>query len=227
MIRVRRMSTVSPGKRCRVSAAGQHRIRDKRKRVTQGKEQRLRSRHLERRGIAREKLLFEDAGLVRAHRLAKRIGHGAFEASVILHRNQVRMVLSEPRQHAGVHLAVEVIHHERAEDGDLVLVGELVELILKVHAGSHVSSLPEHVHHLAPPANLRVAPAAARLRDDIRGQAKEHRRIRHGVTHELRQKLVGIDDRELPTTLARPRYPRLRPPGEGGTPPNGRPSARG
>jgi hypothetical protein len=37
------------------------------------------------------------------------------------------MVLAEPRQHASVNLAVEIIHQERTKNRDVVLVRELIE----------------------------------------------------------------------------------------------------
>src|SRR6202011_2792699 len=110
---------------------------------------------------------FEDTGLISTDRLPERVGDGSFKAGIILHRDEVRMILSEPRQHASVNLAVEVVHHERAKDGDLMLVGEVVELILKGHARSHVPSFPQEVHHLAPPTNLGVAAPTARPGDDL------------------------------------------------------------
>ncbi|HEY3745770.1 MAG TPA: hypothetical protein VGL17_05975, partial [Gemmatimonadaceae bacterium] len=63
--------------------------------------------------MAREQLFFEDAGLVCTHGLAERIRHGTFEPSVIFHWDEVRVVLTEPRQHAGVHFTIEIVHHER------------------------------------------------------------------------------------------------------------------
>ena len=103
--------------------------------------------------------MFEDAGLIRTHRLSERVGDGSFEAGVILDRDEVRMILSEARQHASVNLAIEIVHYEGAEDGDLVLVGEAVELIFQFHARRHVPPFPQDVHHLAPPANLGVTTA--------------------------------------------------------------------
>ena len=145
--------------------------------------------------------MFKDAGLVRPDRFAQGVADGSFEAGVVLYGNQVRMIPPEARQHARVYLAVKVVHHEGTKDRDLVLVGELVELILEVHARSDVPTFPEHVHHLSPPADFRVATPSTRLRDHISRQSKKDGRIGHGVTHELWQELVGIDDGELPPFL--------------------------
>ena len=44
--------------------------------------------------------------------LSQRGCNGALEARIILHGNQVGVVLAEARQHARVHLAIEIVHHE-------------------------------------------------------------------------------------------------------------------
>ena len=147
----------------------QHGVSYKRENLTQCQEQRLSSRHVKRRRIAREELPFKDRGLVRADCLAERVGHGTLEPSIIFHGDQVRVVLPEPWQHASVHIAVKVIHQKRAEDRDIVRVGEVVEQILEVHAGGYVPSLPKDVDHFAPPAYLRVAARSAGPCDDVRG----------------------------------------------------------
>jgi len=141
----------------------------KRENLTQCQEQRLRSRHVKRRRIAREDLPFKDRGLDRANYLVERFGHSTLEASIIFHRDQVRVVLSEPWQHASVHLAIEVIHQKRAEERDVLLVAELIEQILEAHAAGYVPSLPKDVDHLAPPAHLRVAAGSAGPCDDLCG----------------------------------------------------------
>jgi hypothetical protein len=42
-----------------------------------------------------------------------------------------------------------------------------------------------------------VTPSSARLSDDVCGEAKEDRRIRHGVSHEAGQKFVRVNYRQL------------------------------
>src|SRR4051794_13709910 len=96
-----------------------------------------------------------------------------------------------------MHGAVEIVHHEGTENSDLVFMSEVVELILEIHTSCDVPALPQDVDHLAPPTNLRVTPTAACLRDHIRREAEEYGCIRHGVAHELRKQLVGVNDREL------------------------------
>ena len=125
------------------------------------------------------------------------VAYCTFKACVVLHRNQVRMILPEPRQKTGLHLVIEVVHDERAEDGDLVMMGEAVELILEAHAGRHVSLLPEHVDHLSPPAHFRIPTFPPRFGDNVRRQTEEYRRIGHGVFHEAGQGFVRIDNGEL------------------------------
>src|SRR5580704_4317566 len=153
------------------TAPPQHVIGDKWEGLTQRQKQRLGSRHVQRTGVAREELAFQDTRLVRAHRFAKRFGDSSLQTGVILDGNQMRVILAEPWQHASVYVSVKVIHQERAEDGDIVLVRELVEQILEIHAGGYVASLPKNIHHLAPPAHLRVTPIPASFRDYVCRQA--------------------------------------------------------
>ena len=46
-------------------------------------------------GIVREKLLFENPGVVRTDGLSQRVAHGTFEARIVLYGNQVGMILSQ------------------------------------------------------------------------------------------------------------------------------------
>ncbi len=101
-----------------------------------------------------------------------------------------------------MHLAVEIVHHERAKNGNLVVLGEAVELILQIHASRDVSLLPKHVYHFAPPSDFRIPCFPARFGNDIRRQTKEYRGIGHGVSHETWQKLVRVNDCELSTPLS-------------------------
>jgi hypothetical protein len=100
-----------------------------------------------------------------------------------------------------MNLAVKIIHQKRAKDRYIMLLGELIEEVLKIHAGRYITTLPEDVDHLSPPPNLREAAAAPGARDDIRRQTQEHRRIRHRIVHEAGQSLIGIDDRQLAAPL--------------------------
>ena len=100
-----------------------------------------------------------------------------------------------------MHLAIEIIHYERTENRDVVLVGELVKLIFKVHARSDVSSLPKKIHHLAPPTNFWVAAPSTRPCNDIVSPTQEYWRVRHAVAHKLREKLIRIDDAKLSARL--------------------------
>src|ERR1043166_3439557 len=116
--------------------------------------------------------MFEQPGFVWADRLPKRIGDGALQTLVVLHRNKVRVIRPEPGQHMRVHFAVEVVHQERAEDRDVVLFGELIEQVLEVHAGGNVPALPQDIHHFSPPTHLWVLPVTTRLSDDVGGEAR-------------------------------------------------------
>src|SRR4051812_20713740 len=106
----------------------------------------------------------------------------------------MRVVLSEPWQHSRMHLAVEVVHQERAKDRDFLLPSQLVELVFEAHAGGHIALFPEHIYHLTPPANLRETISPARLCNGLSGKTHEQWRIRHGTSHKLGQKLIRIND---------------------------------
>ncbi len=67
-----------------------------------------------------------------------------------------------------------------------MLLGELIEQVLEVHAGGDVPALPQDIHHFSPPAHSLVTPPGARISDDVGGEAEEDGRIRHGVPHEAR-----------------------------------------
>jgi hypothetical protein len=77
-----------------------------------------------------------------------------------------------------------------------------VELIFEGHARADVPLLPQHIHHLPPPAHLRVQAFSPRLGDDLGGKTEEHRRVRHRIVHEPREELVGVDDGERPRSCA-------------------------
>jgi hypothetical protein len=96
-----------------------------------------------------------------------------------------------------MNVAVEVVHQERTEDREVMLLGELIEEVLEVHAGGDVPALPQDVDHLSPPTHSWVASSSARLSDDVPGEAEEERRIRHGIPHEAGQELVGVHHRQL------------------------------
>src|ERR1700733_15326015 len=66
------------------TAPPQHVIGDKRESLTQRQEQRLRSRHVQRTGVAREELAFQNTRLLRAHRFAKRFRDSSLQTSVIV-----------------------------------------------------------------------------------------------------------------------------------------------
>src|SRR5215217_4718135 len=102
------------------------------------------------------------------------------------------MILAKAGQHARLHLAVEIIHEEGTEDGNVVLVSQLLKQILKVHTGGHVSPFPQDIHHFTPPTNLLIAATTACLRDDVSGQPEEYRRVRECLTYKLRQQGVGV-----------------------------------
>src|SRR5215207_8722243 len=115
----------------------------------------------------------------------------------------MRVIRSEPGQHVRMNFAVEVVHQERAEDRDVMLLGELIEQVFEVHAGGDVPALPQDIDHFSPPSHFWVAPSSARLSDDVRGEAEEYRRIRHGVPHEAGQEFVGVNHRQLSTVPCR------------------------
>ncbi len=103
------------------------------------------------------------------------------------------MVRPEPGQHARMDVVVEVVHQERAEDRDVTLFDELIELVLQVHAGVDVSAFPKDIHHLSPHTHFWVAPSSTGLCDDVPEDAREYGRVRHGVPHEAGQELRGVD----------------------------------
>ncbi len=78
----------------KLTTPGQHGIRDLGKTLAQCKQQRLRSGHVKHRRIVREKLLFKNSRVGRTDGLSQRVAHGTFEPGVVLHRDQVRMILS-------------------------------------------------------------------------------------------------------------------------------------
>jgi len=92
----------------------------------------LGARHLKRRRITREKLLFQNLGIVRSDGLAQRTRHGAFETGVIFHRDEVENdfvpVGGNRRECTSL---LKLSNHERAEDRDLVVMSEMVKLSSK------------------------------------------------------------------------------------------------
>ena len=80
---------------------------------------------------------------------------------------------------------------------------ELIEQVLKVHAGGDVPALPQDIDHFSPRTHFLVAPSGARLSDDVPESAAEYRRIRHGVPHEAGQEFVGVNHRKLSAFLCR------------------------
>lgn len=153
--------------------------------------------HLEWRCVVVQQLLFKDARLYRPDDFAKRIGNGTFQAVVILDGNEVRMILPEPRQHTGVNLSVKVVHEEGAEDRDFLFVRQLIEQVLKSHAGGGVAAFPQNIDHLAPPANPRILVPAPGARHYFASKPQENGRIWHLLTHEARQELVRVDHGQL------------------------------
>ena len=113
------------------------------------------------------------------------------------------MIRPEPGQHARMDVVVEVVHQERAEDRDVTLFDQLIELVLEVHAGVDVPALPEDIHHFSPHAHFLVAPSGARLCDDVPEDAGKYGRIRDGVSHEAGQELVSVDHRQLSASPCR------------------------
>src|SRR5258706_12222580 len=107
------------GSGIQASAPLQYGVADIRQRLTQGHEQRLGPGHTEWRRIIAKKLFFKHTGLNRADHLAERIRYGLFQTRVTLDRDEMRVILSESWQHPRVHLAVEIVHQERAKDGDV------------------------------------------------------------------------------------------------------------
>src|SRR4029453_8810581 len=87
------------------------------------------------------------------------------------------------------------------EDRHVMLFDKPIELVLEVHAGVDVPALPEDIHHFTPDAHFLVTPCIARLCDDVFEDAREYVGIRHRVTHEVGQELVGVDDRQLSAFL--------------------------
>src|ERR1700730_1291921 len=98
-----------------------------------------------------------------------------------------------------MNFAIEVVHEKRAENRDVMVVRELIEQILKVHAGSYIPALPKDVDHFAPPTDLRVMASSPRFCASVSRKAEKHSRIGHGVFQEARQKFVGVTHRELAT----------------------------
>src|SRR5829696_7737506 len=82
-----------------------------------------------------------------------------------------------------------------------MLYRELVEQVLEVHAGGYVPSLPQEIHHFAPPANFRVTVRVACSCDDVSRETKEDWCVRHGTLHKTWQEFIGIDHRQLTTIL--------------------------
>src|SRR6188472_1555903 len=187
----------SPGSDVQLAAALEDGMSNRREKLTQCQQQRLGTRHVERRPVAGEQLVVEDTGLVRADCLAERVVHGVLQPSVVLHWNEVRVIRPEPGQHARVDVFVEVVHQERAEGRHVVLFDQLSEGVLEVHAGVDVPALPEDIHHFSPDAHFLVTPCIARLCDDVFEDAREYVGIRHRVTHEAGEELVGVDDCQL------------------------------
>src|SRR5580704_5934426 len=179
----------------------QYGVGNSRKNLAQCQQQRLRPRHAELCRISGKQLTFEDAGFVWPNSFAQSISHGSLQPRIVLDWNEVRMIFSEPRQQAGMNLAVKIIHQKRAKDRYIMLLGELIEEVLKIHAGRYITTLPEDVDHLSPPANLREAVASPGAGDDIRCQTQEYRGIRHPVVHEAGQSFIRIDDRQLAAFL--------------------------
>src|SRR6266536_4364111 len=55
-----------------------------------------------------------------------------------------------------------------------MLGGELIEQVLKVHAGGDVPLLPQDVHHFSPPPHLLIAAPSANLEDLFDQLATKH-----------------------------------------------------
>src|ERR1700733_12336725 len=83
------------------------------------------------------------------------------------------------------------------------MVRQVMKLIFKAHAGRYIPLFPKDIDHLAPPANLWIATAVARIGDNIARQSEEYWRVRHSVAHELRQQFVCINNGKLAGTLRR------------------------
>jgi hypothetical protein len=143
--------------------------------LTERQEQCLGARHGERLAKVREQATFKHTSFFGPDHVPERIGYGAFKAGVILDWNEVGVIGPEPGQHARMNFAVKVVHEERAEDRDVVLMSQLIEQVFEVHAGGDVPSLPQDVDHLSPPAHFGVTPASARFSDDVSGEPEEQR----------------------------------------------------
>src|SRR5215204_5485275 len=99
-----------------------------------------------------------------------------------------------------MNFAIEVVHQERAEEREVLLLAEMIEEVFQLHTRRDVPALPQDVDHLAPPTYRRVAPPSARLTDDVRGEPEEYGRIRHPVPQEMRQELVCVNYCQLPAS---------------------------
>src|SRR5262249_55748 len=165
----------------------QHGISNCRKKLTQCQQQRLGWRHVEGGPIVREQPTFKNTGFVRADCFAERIGYRALQPSVVLYRNQVRVIRSEPRQHDLMNIAGKVGQQERAEDRKFTLFAKLIEQVLEAHAGGDVAALPQDIDHFSPQTYPLVASSSARLGDDFTNDAGKYSRIGHGVPHEAGQ----------------------------------------
>src|SRR5687767_4365481 len=98
----------------------------------------------------------------------------------------MRVILPEPRQHSRMYRPIKIIHDKRAEDGDIVFVGELIEEVFEVHARGDISSFPKNIDHFAPPPHFRIAPRASSFTDYFCCETEEHRCIGHSFTHKTR-----------------------------------------
>src|SRR5271170_1199713 len=141
----------------------QHVIGYKRESLTQRQKQRLRSRHVKCVGIAGQKSVLQDTGLVRSHSVPQCFGYGSLKPRVIFDGDKMRVILAESRQHSSVDVSVEVIHGERAEDRNILLMRELVKQVFEIHTRGYVAALPKNVNHLTPPAHFRVPSVSASL----------------------------------------------------------------
>ena len=107
------------------TASSQHVVRYARQNLSQGQQQCLGSRHVERAGIPREEFAFQNSRFIRSYCLSQRLRYSAFKPRVILHRYKVRVILTEPRQHSSVYVSVKVIHQKGAEDRDSLLMRQV------------------------------------------------------------------------------------------------------
>lgn len=121
------------------------------------------------------------------------------DLAVALGRQHVRVCPAYVAVAVGVLRVSEVRHAVRTQERERVELRELVPHLFQADRGRGVALPPEDVDHLAVGADrhLRATLRGDGALDDATDMLLEPRPVRHAVDHERRERLGGIQDREL------------------------------